>query len=95
MFNLLSNYSKRQILTTVILVILMLAIPVSVFLVQKTQILKSKAQADNPVSNAFFIKGENGVDLNCDTNTPNADLNCNTTTLNVTLRVKNLNALVK
>lgn len=87
----LGSFSKKQIISFVMMIILMVGIPVGVLLVQKTQILKSKASS-SPILDAFEIKDANGNLLTCDGNTNPPT--CTTSTLDITIRVKDLDALI-
>lgn len=83
--------SKKQIVSMIILGLLILAIPIVVFLVQKTTIFKSKA-ASAPIVDALEIKDSDGNIINCDstTNPPT----CPVSTTDVTIKLKNPNALI-
>lgn len=86
------NLSKKQIISVVVFIILLLGIPVGVFLVQKTQILKSRASS-NPIIDALDIKDSSGNPITCNssTNPPT----CETSTQDITITVKDLSPLSK
>lgn len=92
MLNSLSNYSKKQIISILALIILVIAIPLSVFLVSNAQILKGRA-VSNPILDAFIIKDKNNNDLLCNSNTNL--LTCTTSTQEITITVKNMDALIQ
>ena len=73
----------------IILVILLIAIPLTVYLVKTQKILKSKAS--NPVYNAFEVTGPDGSPL------PHEDRGqvriYSTNDLNVNLRIRDLDPL--
>ena len=83
---------KKQALGIIIMVILVLAIPVTVYLAQTQQIFKSRAGGGDSFLNAFEVRDGNGNILNCDhsTNPPT----CITTTQDVSLTIKDLNFLL-
>lgn len=81
----------RQTIGIIVIGMLIVGIGVGVYLVQRQQIIKSKASAGNFV-NAFEIKDKNGNTIQCDssTNPPT----CSTNTLDISVRVKDLNPLL-
>lgn len=83
--------SKKKLAGYLFLIILMVSIPIGVVLVQKTQVLKSKASS-SPALDAFYIKdGDTNKDLICEDGNPPI---CNVSTQSVTISVKSLNALI-
>ncbi len=82
---------KKLIITIAGFIILLIAIPVTIYLVSHQQILKSKA-VQSPVIDAFEFKDSSGNVLNCDgsTNPPT----CTTQTNNIVIKVKDLNPLL-
>jgi len=87
----LRNFSKKQIISFVMIIILMLGIPVGVYLVQNTQIFKSSAYQDE-IFEAFEFKDSNGNVLSCDTSTNPPT--CTTSTQDITIKIKDLDALI-
>ena len=83
--------TKKQIVSVIILGILILAIPIGVFLAQKTTIFKSKA-ASAPIVDALEIKDGDGNIINCDSNTNPPT--CPISTTDVTIMLKNPDALI-
>lgn len=84
--------SKKKLAGYLFLIILMVSIPIGVFLVQKTQVLKSKASSST-VLDAFYIKdGDNpDKDLICEASNPPI---CNVSTQTVEISVKSLRSLI-
>lgn len=89
----MNQFSKKQLIAGVTLIILIIAIPMSVFLAQKTQILKSRAGGGESFLNALEIKDSEGKNLYCDhsTNPPS----CDTSTQDITIKVIDLDWLIK
>lgn len=85
------NLSKKQIISVVVFIILLVGIPVGVVLVQKTQILKSRASS-NPIIDALDIKDSSGNPITCDSNTNTPT--CETSTPDITITIKDLNPLI-
>lgn len=77
------NISKKNILITLILLI---GIAVGVILVQRQQILRSRADVD--IQNAFEIRDNEGNSLECVDNT------CKTESLDIQIKIKDLNSLI-
>lgn len=77
------NISKKNILITLILLI---GIAVGVILVQRQQILRSRADVD--IQNAFEIRDNEGNSLEC------ADNTCLTESLDIQIKIKDLNSLI-
>lgn len=77
------NISKKQIIITLILLI---GIAFGVILVQRQQILKSRADVD--IQNAFEIRDNEGNSLDCSGDT------CETDSLDVQIKIKDLNSLI-
>lgn len=86
----MGNYqiSKKQILTVAVLIILTAGLFVSVYLVQKQQIFKSKASQD--VFNAFEVSpADQQKQVGCSEGT------CQTDTLDIQIKLKDIEALTK
>lgn len=77
------NLSKRKFIVTFILLI---GIVVGVILVQRQQILKSRADVD--IQNAFEIRDIEGNSLECSSNS------CQTESLDIQIKIKDLNSLI-
>lgn len=77
------NISKKNIIITLILLI---GIAVGVILVQRQQILKSRADVD--IQNAFEIMDNEGNQLEC------SDNSCQTKSLDIQIKIKDLNSLI-
>lgn len=84
--------SKKKLAGYLCLIILIISIPIGVILVQKTQVLKSKASSST-VLDAFYVKdGDNpDKDLICEAGNPPI---CNVSTQTIEISVKSLNALI-
>lgn len=85
--------SKKKLAGYVFLIIMMVSIPFGVILVQKTQVLQSHASL-SPVLGAFEVRDANEKLLTCTDPTETAPATCNTSTQEVTIKVKDLNALI-
>lgn len=81
----------KQRKSLIIIMILLLAIILGVFLVQRPQIFKSKA--GNEVFNAFEVKNSNGQILQF-TDNPGTRI-YQTDDLNVNINVKDINSLIE
>ena len=81
---------KKKILSLTILLVILLSIPVGAYLIQRQQILKSRATTT--ALDAFELKDVQGNLINCDssTNPPT----CTTNSLDFTVRVRDLNPLL-
>ncbi len=81
----------KQTIAVIVVLLLVVGMGEGVYLVQRQQIIKSKASAGSFV-NAFEIKDKNGNTIQCDssTNPPT----CTTKTLDISVRVKDLNPLL-
>lgn len=85
--------SKLQI---AIVVILIIGLAVGVFLVQRTQIFKPRADVGAiDLTKAFKITNDQGVELRCEPAQGSTPVTCTTDTLNVQISVKDLNELTK
>lgn len=80
---------KKKIFGLIILLIILIAIPAGAYLIQKQQILKSRAGTNRV--DAFELKDASGNTINCDTST--TPPTCTTNSLDFTVRVKGLNPL--
>ncbi len=80
----INTLSKKQIISIIAIVLILVAMVGGVFLVQRQQQLKSKASGN--FVQAFEIKDANGNVIQCDgsTNPPT----CNTSTLDISVKVK-------
>lgn len=81
----INTLSKKQIIGIVGVVLLMVGLGISVYLIQKQQIFKSRASGGNYI-NAFEIKDANGNIIQCDGST--TPPTCTTNTLDIKVRVK-------
>ena len=83
---------KKQFFGILVLVILTIAIPLTVYLAQTQQIFKSKAGGSDSFLNAFEVRDSGGNILSCDhsTNPPT----CTTETQDVSLTIRDLNFLL-
>lgn len=86
----IANLTKKQLIQLIILLALVIAIPLSVFLVQNQQIFKGKAY-QNEIFEAFEFKDASGNTISCDAsvNPPT----CTTQTPDIIITIKNLDAL--
>ena len=82
---------KGVIAHLLLIIILAVGLVTGLYLVQHPQIFKPKASS-SPILDAFEIKDADGNVLNCDGNTNPPT--CTTSTQDVTIRVKDLNALI-
>ncbi|MDP3973391.1 MAG: hypothetical protein Q8P92_01025 [Candidatus Daviesbacteria bacterium] len=87
----IDKLTKKQLIQLIILLGLAIAIPLSVFLVQNTQIFKGKAYQDE-IFEAFEFKDSSGNILSCDatTNPPT----CTTQSPDITVTIKSLDVLI-
>lgn len=77
------NIAKRQI---VIMAVLLLGLIILVILVQRQQILKSRAY---DLRNSFEVSDPEGNQLNCN------DTSCETNSLDIKVKVRDLNSLIE
>lgn len=85
--------NKIQIIGVVVLLV---GLATGVFLVQRQQTLKSKAATNVDVTKAFTIQNaDTGQDLKCDPPIGDQPATCTTDSVNVTIKVKDLNELLK
>ncbi len=83
--------SIKKIIGMIVIFVLVVGVGVGVYLVQRQQVVKSKASAGNFV-NAFEIKDKDGNVINCDSNT--SPPTCTTKTLDITVKVKDKTLLL-
>lgn len=76
-----------------LIVILAIGIVAGLYLVQHPQILRPKAGGGSPIIPALEMKDNNGKEINCDSSA-NPPL-CETSTQDITIKIKDINALVK
>lgn len=85
--------SKVQI---AIFIILIVGLAAGLYLVQRTQILKPRAETGGvDLTRAFKITNDQGVELNCTPAQGTEPVTCTTDSLNVNISVKDLNELLK
>lgn len=84
--------NKKHVFGILVMVILIIAIPVTVYLAQTQQIFKSRAGGGDSFLNAFEVRDSEGNILSCDhsTNPPT----CTTSTQDVSLTIRDLNFLM-
>jgi hypothetical protein len=87
----IAKLNKRQLIQLAVMLVLIIAIPLSVFLVQNTKVFKGQAYQDE-ILEALEFKDSNGNIINCDasTNPPT----CTTQTPDITVTIKNPDALI-
>lgn len=85
------NFNKKELVSLIGMLILLIGIPIGVYLVQNQQIFKGRAYQDE-VFEAFEFKDGNGNVITCDssTNPPS----CTTQTPDISITIKNLDALI-
>lgn len=90
----LSDYqiNKKQIIFLLIFLILLLGLVISIYLVQRQQVFKSKATVN--MLNAFEIKDDKGNIINCTPAVGDQPPICETGSLNINIKVKDVNSLV-
>lgn len=91
-FNLnMKPFEKKTVIGLALTIFLIAGIGVGVYLVQRQQIIRSKASEGNFV-NAFEFRDKDGNTIKCDssTNPPT----CVTKSLDIQVRVKDLNPLL-
>ncbi len=84
---------KGVIAHIILIIILAVGLVAGVYLVQHPQIFKPKAGGGSPIIPALEMKDSNGGDINCDSSA-NPPI-CETLTPDITIKVRDLNALVK
>ncbi|TSC85757.1 MAG: hypothetical protein G01um10147_1101 [Microgenomates group bacterium Gr01-1014_7] len=85
-----NNLTIKQLISLIILIILLIAIPATYYLVQNQQILKSKAY--DRIYNGFEVRDSDGQYLN--PRDVNNQAVYDTDSLDVTIRVNDLNTLL-
>lgn len=75
----------KQMIAIIVVSVLVIGLGVGVYLVQKQQIIKSKASAGSFV-NAFEIRDKNGDLIKCDSST--TPPTCTTKTFDITVQLK-------
>jgi hypothetical protein len=83
--------SKKDIFQLVIMLLLIIAIPLSIILVQNTQVFKSRAYS-SPILDALEFKDANDNIINCDASV--SPPTCTTQTPDITVTIKNLDPLI-
>jgi len=88
----IGKLNKKQLIQLAIMLVLIIAIPLTVFLVQNTQIFKGRAYQDE-IFEALEFKDGSGNIINCDatTNPPT----CTTQSPDITITIKNLDVLIQ
>lgn len=86
------NLTKKQIVSLIILLFILITLPAGVFLAQKQQIFKSQAGGSNSFLYAFELTDSQGNVLKCDygINPPS----CDTSDPNIIIKIKNLDYLI-
>ena len=87
-------FSKKQIILLIVIILIIIAIPVGIYLVQRTQVFKPRADTQpGSWAQAFEFKDGNGKPINCDYSTDPPVCTTDTSDINVRVKPEHLDLL--